>query len=450
MTTPPPCDTPGRRTLHRQATVGGPPWPIPVALLVAAAVSLVAGALALVAAAPDLARGTVYGPDQLAAAHLVGLGFLTVAIVGALLQLVPVILRTPLAPPARAAVAGAALVAGAWLLALGLRAGADPAIAGGGSLVIAGGAVVVADLAGALVRARRAGALGAPGLGLAASGAWFALVLVMGGLMAANRLDGFLPVDRLRMVAAHGAIAILGWVGGTILAIALRLAPMFALSHGYPRRPGEAAVVAWHAAVVPIALGFLLGLPWLAAAGGLVLVVACGLAGVFVAGVARHRRRRPEAPLVHLGLGVASAAAAAVLMLAAWRGVIDMPRAAVAATLLAMVGTGVGVTSGHLFKVLPMLVWTGRFAHLAGTPGAPRLSDLYPHRLAIAEQAAFAAGLVLLVGGVVAGSPSTARTGAVLLVVAAAAVAAAAVTCLTHRVRPAPAPAPAAARPTVP
>ena len=434
------CEVPGRRTAERQSTVGGPPWPLPVALLAAAALAQVAGAAALVAAAPDLAHGVGYGPVQLGAVHLIGLAFLSVAIVGSLLQLVPVLLRQPLATPLRAAVIGGALVAGSWTLAAGLWSGGSAATAAGGTLLVAGGGLLVTDLAIALVRAERAGTLGASGAGIAAAALWFTAVLAMGALMAANRIHPFLGVDRMHLMAAHAAVAIVGWIGGTILAVALRLAPMFALAHGYRRAPGIAALAAWHASVVPIAIGLGCGIAPVAAAGGVLLLCACGLAGWFVADVARHRRRRLEAPLVHLALGLASAAVAVGIMLGAWAGVWNPYRAVIPAALLALVGMGAGVTSGHLFKVVPMLVWTGRFAALAGTPGAPRLADLYPAPLAVAEQAAFATGLVLLAGGTAAGSEFVARAGAALLVAAALAVAAAISACVLRRAGPRPVP----------
>ena len=69
-----------------------------------------------------------------------------------------------------------------------------------------------------------------------------------------------------------------------------------------------------------IALGLGTGAAPLAAAGGALLMAACALAGWFVIDVARHRRRRPEAPLVHLSFGLASTATAVALMLAAWAG----------------------------------------------------------------------------------------------------------------------------------
>ncbi len=93
-----------------------------------------------------------------------------------------------------------------------------------------------------------------------------------------------------------------------------------------------------------------------------------------------------------------------------------------------LVGLGAGVTSGHLFKVVPMLVWTGRYAHLAGVGGAPKLSDLYPAPLATVEQWAFLTGFALLVAGTARGNGTIAEIGAGLLVLAAAALAVAVAT----------------------
>ena len=107
---------PGARTRERMASVGGPPWQVPVALIAAAVIAYVAGALALLGGAGDLAAGAWYGRHQLAAAHLVGLGFVSVTAVAALLQLVPVLLRTTLAHAWRGAATGAALWAGAAIM----------------------------------------------------------------------------------------------------------------------------------------------------------------------------------------------------------------------------------------------------------------------------------------------------------------------------------------------
>jgi hypothetical protein len=96
-----------------------------VALLALASLAWLAGCVALAGAAGDLARGLWYTPAALLAVHLIGLGFLTTAIAGALLQLAPNM--SDRRPPGGAgaglvtwaeAAGGALLTAGiGWLLA---------------------------------------------------------------------------------------------------------------------------------------------------------------------------------------------------------------------------------------------------------------------------------------------------------------------------------------------
>ncbi|MBM3665323.1 MAG: hypothetical protein FJW92_05980, partial [Actinobacteria bacterium] len=138
--------------------------------------------------------------------------------------------------------------------------------------------------------------------------------------------------------------------------------------------------------------------------------------------------------MAHLLLGMASALVVLVMVPVAWVGPGVTPTVLVIALLRGLVGLGCGVTAGHLFKIVPMLVWTGRFASLAGRPGAPKLADLYPTRLAVVEQAVFAAGLVALVAGVAGHSPALTVTGASLLLASALIVLETAIATVTHRV----------------
>lgn len=439
-TTRPNCSTPGRRTLDRQRTVGGPPWWVPVPLITAAIVAYITGAVQLLRAAPDLAQGIAYGPAQLGAVHLLGLAFLSVAIMGALLQLVPVLLRTRMARPPVAIGAGLALLVGAWTLAAGLEHGDGTLAALGGTLTVLGGGVMGAAVLAAVGRAWRAGTLTPAGIGIAVATGWFVLVLLLGGAMAGNRSHPFITTDLTQLVEAHGVMAIAGWIGGSIMALSLNLAPMFALAHGFSRRPGHAALAAWHTGTALAVAGILGEATAIALTGGLLMIVGAALALGFVLAVARARRRRAEAPLVHLMLGIGCMLAATVVVPAAWLGSGVTPRVLVITLVLALVGLGCGVTAGHLFKIVPMLVWTGRFAALAGTPGAPRLSDLYPRRLAVVEQVLFATGLAALLTGVAAGSAPVAVAGGVALVASAVTVLVAAISCLAFRAPHAPTP----------
>lgn len=426
------CKTPGERTLARQGTVGGPPWPLPTGMIAAACVAHVVALVVLALSADNLARAAYAAPGILAAVHVYGLAFLTVTIVAAMLQLVPVILRQRVGSTVRQCGAGVALIVGASSLAAGLGQGVTALSAAGGVLLALGLLTVVVDLAAALWRAHRSPTgLGGTGRGLAMSGFWLAVVVGVGLVLAADRGDPFLGTAHTRVVEAHAAAALLGWIGGMIMAIALRLGPMFALSHGYRARDGAWALGAWHAGVVLTCAGVLVQVEAITYAGFVVLAGAALIAGSFLVSVGRHRRRSLEAPLMHLVAGVACAVAAACVALLAAFGVVGTARAGVVAVLLVLIGFGGGVTSGHVFKVVPMLVWTGRYAHLAGTPGAPRLTDMYPARLALVEAAAFALGLVLVVAGVASATSALILAGALALAAAALTVLVAVVICIT-------------------
>ena len=262
----------------------------------------VAGTAALVAAAPDLARGLVLRPGPARRRPPPGPG-------------VPE--RRDRRRPAPAGAGAAAPAPGhpdarrdrrrdarrpaRGRSSAGLWSGRSTLIASGGTLLVAGGALLLADLAVALVRAARAGHARRLGRGHRRRGP-----LVHRGA-GRGRADGGQPdppVPGGRPHAPDGRPR-----GGRDRGLDRRhhrrrrpaagsdVRPLPRLPAraraSRPSRPGTCPVV-------PIAVGLGWGMAALAAAGGRLLLCACGLAGWYVADVARHRRRRVEAPLVHL------------------------------------------------------------------------------------------------------------------------------------------------------
>lgn len=133
--------------------------------------------------------------------------------------------------------------------------------------------------------------------------------------------------------------------------------------------------------------------------------------------------------MLHLALGVGASAAAAVAV-AFWSADRADFRALAVAGVLGLIGMGASVTSGHVLKVVPMLVWTGRYADRAGTPGVPRLADLYPTSWATAQLVLITAGLLAIVTGIALTHTALAVVGGTLLIVAAGIVLAASAWCV--------------------
>jgi hypothetical protein len=379
----------------------------------AAALAWLAVGAALVAAAPDLAVGRASAVAPVLAAHLLGVVFLPLAVTGSAWHLLPVMLRNDLRRPRLAWAAALLLAAGGPLLAAGIALDRAAVAAPGGMLLGAALALALSQLAGLIVRAPR-------GKRLVVSRAAVALAALHA--VAAGALGAFVFVsDALvgpayeRALLIHVAVAGLGWLTLLILAVGRTLAPMLALAPAPEQRR------------VPTAELVLAGGLWLLVAGlaldarALVLggtgVVAASLAptaAALIRAAFAGRIGPREGPLAHLLVGAAALAQAALLVPAAVLGLVGARAAAIACVLLLLVGWAGGVVIGHLGKLLSLSAWA------SWPPGPrPKQAALYPRRLWQAETGAFAVGVFALVDGILLGSATVARGGALLLAVSA-------------------------------
>jgi len=146
-----------------------------VGLIALGALAWLAGGALLIADADMLAAGRWYTPTLLAAAHLIGLGFLTTVIVGAVQHLAPNMSSRRLVG-GRAV--GVTLWGGAVILAVGLATG-QAALEGIGGTVLSVGVVWLVVGVALMWRGRR-GSWPEPLAGLALSTLWLAGVLVLG------------------------------------------------------------------------------------------------------------------------------------------------------------------------------------------------------------------------------------------------------------------------------
>ncbi|WP_295453818.1 hypothetical protein [uncultured Thiodictyon sp.] len=343
-----------------------PPITVPFAFFLAAPPFAVAAGLWLTWAG-DAALASRWTPQTLALTHLIALGFLTQILCGALLQLLPVLAGAPV--PRVIAVgrtAQALLTTGTVLLCAGLAQGSGVPLTGGALGVAAGLALLGATVALALTRSRGvADTRLAMALGLSALAITVALGLVLvAALQGCVHLTGFPD-----WVDLHLSWSLLGWAGLLIMGVGYQVVPMFHVTPPYP---------AWlRAAAVPLAAGGLVAGSVLTLTGqGAQANWALGLAGVCFAAFAvttldRQRRRdRPilDTTLLHWRSAMVCALAAAVLWLVGGR--------AETIGVLLLVGVGVGLPSGMLFKIMPFLSWF----HLQHRQLAARRFDLrIPH-----------------------------------------------------------------------
>ncbi|HEY7603185.1 MAG TPA: hypothetical protein VH760_02900 [Gaiellaceae bacterium] len=400
------------------ARVGRPaPFSLVGAYFAAALGCWLAATVVLVVAAPELSRGGLAEPRVLLAVHLVALGFLPLAVTGAVLHVLPTLLRND-ASPERGWTALPLLCAGP-ALALAIAHGRDDLIWPAASAETVGFLLVAWELVALVARSPRGRMLLASRTGVLLSAAHAAAALALGAALADRGWRPVLGVPHDRAIAIHLHLAVLGWLTLLILAVGRTLGPMLALAPAAATRRLPLEEVALTIGLWLLVAGLALDARALEATGGLLALLAVASFARLMARVARERRIAGlEGPLVHLVTGLFFLGQAAVLGLGMILGIDATPRRLAAYVVALLVGWAGGVTLGHLGKLLSLSAWTW------WPPGPrPKQAVLYARRIWLAEAALFGAGLEILVDGALGGSAPIARFGALLLVASALAAA---------------------------
>ena len=373
-----------------------------------------AGAVALLVAAPDLAARAPLGSASVLAAHLVALGFLPFAVTAASFHLLPVLLRNDVRHPRRLQVA-LPLLAGGFLVAPGVAFDRAALLWPGAALLTAGLALVLGELLGLVRRAPGDRMLVVSRTGVALSCFHVAAALVLGALVFSRGDDPVVGVVHERWLLVHLDLAVIGWLTLLIVTVGRTLAPMLVQAPTAPPRRYPVSELALTVGLWLLLAGIAAAWDAASAAGGCVILVTLALFARQLVRVARARRMELEAPLVHLLAGVLLLVQAAAVGFAVLAGALSPHTGLSVYVVSLLVGWGAGVTLGHIGKLLALSIWVW------WPPGPrPKQASLYPRRLWLAEAAAFVVGVELVAAGVLVGSTGLARAGGAALVAAAA------------------------------
>lgn len=316
--------------------------------------------------AGDQAFVSRWSAPTLGATHLLTLGYLSMAMAGAMLQLIPVVTGAALAP-ARSNIAAAwsGLALGALLLAAALTLNATALFLPAALLLTVSFALIMAPLARALARPAAPAAMPmVRGMRIALGG-----LLVTVGLGAALtlHLGGRASLPVITLTDLHAAWGLIGWVAMLVVCVAFQVIPMFQSSQTYP-----ALVTRW---VVWVLAGFLAAWSavwvWAPAYASLAGVpVGAALAGyaALTAWLLTKRKRKDiDATTLYWRLSLASLAASALLYAAPQGDAV-----ALATGVTFMVGFAMGAVNGMLYKIVPFLLWY----HMQQDPRASKANVL--------------------------------------------------------------------------
>ncbi|MDF1521347.1 MAG: hypothetical protein P1P87_00830 [Trueperaceae bacterium] len=383
------------------------PFSVPAPFLVVAPWALVTAAATLLWR-PSLALGYVGAPGLLATVHLITLGFAAMVLVGALHQLVPVLVNAPLRASALSGATFAVFAAGVSAIVVGFARGFDvPWLAVGGTVVlVALIALTVNVFATALASAR----MGASGHAVVASAAYLTTTALLGTLVALARVRPELAPAFAFATPLHVGLGFAGAFGLALVGAGHKLLGMFVLAHGVG--DGRVRVATWavHAAMALLALAAFARWPLVPVAFLALAVAAIAYLDDVHRTLRRRVRRRVETPIATYVTGVAFVPVALAL------GASGRWHAAVAALLTGFVALAI---AGMLVKIASFLAWQHRFAPKVGREPVPMVRDLTRPALEPWTLAGLVGGALALAASFVWPSAALVRVGAALQVVGA-------------------------------
>jgi len=364
----------------------------------------------------EAALVTRWSPLTLALTHLLTLGCLSMAMIGALLQILPVM--AGIAVPGGvctgrtmhyALCTGTLMLAAAFIVGQPLLFAGALACLGVAFLLLLGCCTVGlwqqfpgrADASLAAIRL----ALGS-----------LAVTVILGLLMAAARAWPCAPAMP-PLADLHAAWGLLGWVGLLVIGVAFQVVPMFLVTEPYPR---------WITGGYSTTLFLLLAASSLSAGvagafrdAALLLLGAGYAAFALVTLRLLARRKRPRADAATLFWRTAMVALPCALALAS---LPDDPARDVARGALLVVGFALSTINGMTYKIVPFLCWYHlRHVRAAGPAGAapagiPAIHRIIPDSAARGQYLLHAAALALLVAACIWPAVLARPAGALLCV----------------------------------
>lgn len=379
-----------------------PPFSAPFRFFLTAPLFAMLAGVLLLWSGPELLASR-WTPAALAVTHLITVGFMLQVMLGAMIQILPVVAGANMIRSLGVArLVHATIVPGALLLATGLLT-FDPLWFRLAALALGFGLALFLAAAGHALH-------GVPsinptilGLKLALTG----LIITAGlGILLAIAVDGSiaLPLPLLQLTTIHIGWGFVGWSAVLLFAVALVVVPMFQMTPPYP--PRFASIFPWS---LPLVLSFwslahAAGWPGLAALLTAVLVMTVGVFAVLTLHVQRRSKRaRFDATQHYWRVAMLCALAACALSLAG----TSLPALAesrewpLLCGVLALFGSLMSVMIGMLYKIVPFLVWL----HLQNLGGgqvvAPTMNKVIAAQQIERQMQTHFAALALLLAAVI-------------------------------------------------
>ena len=376
-----------------------PPFAAPLRFFLTAPLFAVLAGLLVAIEGPDIFASR-WTPGALAVTHLITIGFMLQVMLGALIQILPVVAGANLKRPvAVARLVNVGLSVGALLLAAGFMTGM-PNLLGSAAIILTLTVLLFLVATGMAL-------IGVPSTSPTIRGIKFALLGLAGvaglGAVLALALAYGWAVPLMALADLHAGWGLGGWAGVLLAAMAYVVVPMFQLTPGYPARSSWWFPIFMLAMLLLWSAALLADWPLLARFGQL----GAALAGIAFAGLTlrlqgKRRRARPDVTYGYWQLGLVASIFALFLLstVAVWPAAADIDGWTLTFGVLLVAGGFLPFITGMLYKIIPFLSWMHLQNGGQAKVPAPAMNKILSESEMKPQMRAYMVALVLLLAAI--------------------------------------------------
>lgn len=363
--------------------------------------------------------GHYFHPQLLAVTHLAALGWGSMIIFGALYQLLPVILETPLFSEVIARITFVLFAAGIIVLVFSFwnfYVGIHIQIA---SCLLLLSLILFST--NVLFTCRSVSSSSVEAEFISTSVIWLLATGIIGALMAFNFQYPFLPKTHLIFLKIHAHLGIAGWFVLLIMGVAAKLIPMFLLSQNLNRKKLSYAYYLVNVGLIAFGAdmffwegSLLLPLFTLIVIAGILFFIS------FIFDAFKKRLRK------QLDIGLKhSFAAFVLLLLPLFLAIVISIASKVDTVFFNIYGSSIflgfitALILGQTFKTLPFIVWLHTYKRLIGKEKTPLPKDLFSEKVARFQFITYLISITTLLSGMLAGYIILIRFGAFMFFITA-------------------------------
>ncbi|SFV68401.1 hypothetical protein MNB_SV-14-286 [hydrothermal vent metagenome] len=346
--------------------------------------------------------------------HLFLLGFVMVVIFGAMAQLIPVVLEVghaivdlyyvilPLL-----GVGAVGMVVGFWF---------NPALLSYGGLLVLVAMMIFATEAFATLKKAEIKTLTVKTIAVSNT---YLLLGILTGFVIALGLSGAISVDVNAILKAHVFAVLGGFVLLTIMGLSLILIPMFSLAHGFDETPIKRGFNLVAIGVGTVFVSAVFGIESIDWVGYILTLTGVGFYIYQIYIIYKLTVRKDmDIWAKSMIFGFSSLIASVILAIVSFFPNADEVWLHTSLWFF-MIGFIGFLINGHLYKIVPFLVWFERFSPLVGKEKVPMLHEMYPKEQATMMFWFSSIGTLFGAVGLLLESDYLFKVGASLLIVGA-------------------------------